>query len=138
MYSFNVDLIAVLVAGIAAMIIGSLWYSPVLFGKQWMALVGTEGAKPTASKMSQIYLMAFALALVSAFILAIFLKNLFVPLVTDAVRVAILIWIGFVAAIYANSQLFTPGKKSGKLFLILNGYYLVVLIVQSIIIYVLG
>lgn len=35
-----VDLIALLVATLIGMVLGALWYSPLLFGKQWMQCIG--------------------------------------------------------------------------------------------------
>ena len=31
---------AILVSGVAAVVIGAVWYSPGVFGKAWMQLVG--------------------------------------------------------------------------------------------------
>ena len=66
----EVNLLAVLVAGIVPMIIGALWYGP-LFGKRWLELMETtaeeiqEGFNPMKT-----YGVSFVLALVTAFILA--------------------------------------------------------------------
>ncbi|MYK69168.1 MAG: DUF1761 domain-containing protein, partial [Gammaproteobacteria bacterium] len=66
----DVNLIAVLVAGIVPMIVGMLWYGP-LFGKRWLALMETtreeiqEGFNPMKT-----YGISFLLSLVTAFILA--------------------------------------------------------------------
>ena len=66
----DVNLLAVLVAGLVPMVIGALWYGPV-FGKRWMALMETtpeelqEGFNPLKT-----YGVSFLLALVTAFVLA--------------------------------------------------------------------
>lgn len=66
----DVNMLAVLVAGLVPMIVGSLWYGP-LFGKRWMALMETtpeeirEGFNPLRT-----YGISFLLSLVTAFILA--------------------------------------------------------------------
>ena len=66
----EVNLLAVLVAGIVPMIVGALWYGP-LFGKRWLQLMETtaeeiqEGFNPLKT-----YGVSFLLALVTAFILA--------------------------------------------------------------------
>jgi len=36
----NVSLLGAVVGAAAAMAIGALWYSPVLFGNRWQALIG--------------------------------------------------------------------------------------------------
>ena len=66
----EVNLLAVLAAGIVPMIVGALWYGP-LFGKRWLELMETtaeeiqDGFKPLKT-----YGVSFLLALVTAFILA--------------------------------------------------------------------
>ena len=66
----EVNLFAVLVAGIVPMVVGSLWYGPI-FGKRWMALMEMtaeeiqEGFNPVRT-----YGVSFLLSLVTAFVLA--------------------------------------------------------------------
>ena len=50
---FGVNLWAVLAAGVAAMIVGFLWYSPVLFAKPWMALMGYDPSDKAKTKELQ-------------------------------------------------------------------------------------
>ena len=66
----EVNLSAVLVAGIVPMVIGALWYGPI-FGERWMALMETteeelrEGFNPLKT-----YGVSFVLALVTAYVIA--------------------------------------------------------------------
>lgn len=66
----EVNLLAVLVAGIVPMIIGALWYGP-LFGKRWLELMETteeevrEGFNPLKT-----HGLGFLLSLVTAYVLA--------------------------------------------------------------------
>src|SRR5690349_16185250 len=51
---------AVLVAGIAIFILGGLWYSPVLFAKRWVALMGkTEEELKAAASGPVAYVIVF-------------------------------------------------------------------------------
>lgn len=36
----NINYLAVLIAAIVSMIVGGLWYSPILFGKMWTKAMG--------------------------------------------------------------------------------------------------
>ena len=38
----NVNILAVLVAGVLTLVLGGVWYSPILFAKQWMAAQGSR------------------------------------------------------------------------------------------------
>ncbi|MXW17995.1 MAG: DUF1761 domain-containing protein [Gemmatimonadetes bacterium] len=66
----EVNLFAVLVAGIVPMVIGALWYGP-LFGKRWLAMMEMtaeevqEGFNPVKT-----YGVSFVLALVTAYVIA--------------------------------------------------------------------
>ena len=63
---------AVLVAALAPMGIGVLWYSPALFGKIWMRVNGFSGNEPRGN-MARTMIIAFILSLVMSLNLAAFL-----------------------------------------------------------------
>jgi hypothetical protein len=42
MHFFGVNLLAVLACAIAGMVVGFLWYSPMLFANPWMRLMGYD------------------------------------------------------------------------------------------------
>ena len=66
----DVNLFAVLVAGIVPMVIGALWYGP-LFGKRWMALMeATEDELREGFNPLKTYGVSFVLAVVTAYVLA--------------------------------------------------------------------
>ena len=41
----GVNIVALVVAALASMVVGWLWYSPVLFGKTWMRLAKIKKGK---------------------------------------------------------------------------------------------
>ena len=67
----EVNLLAVLVAGIVPMVVGALWYGP-LFGKRWLQLMETTAEEIQEKGINPLktYGVSFLLALVTAFILA--------------------------------------------------------------------
>ena len=65
---------AILVAAIAAFVLGALWYSPAMFGKAWKGANGfaaNEPPKATGAMMA----LAFLLTLVMSANLAMFLND---------------------------------------------------------------
>lgn len=42
MYVMGINLWSVLTAAVATMVLGFLWYSPLLFAKPWMILMGYD------------------------------------------------------------------------------------------------
>ncbi|MEJ6791749.1 MAG: DUF1761 domain-containing protein [Lacinutrix sp.] len=64
--------LAILVAAIAPIVIGFLWYNPVFFGNAWM-----QEAEMTLEKMkSGNMALIFSLTLLLSFVLVFFLQNL--------------------------------------------------------------
>src|SRR6266404_3925414 len=83
MHMHNLNLLAILVAAISTMLVGFIWYSPILFAKPWMREMGYDpNDKASAEKMRKgagpAYLGSLIASLVSAFVLALFLHEMHV------------------------------------------------------------
>lgn len=125
----EINYLAVLLATVATMIIGFLWYSPVLFSKAWMKEIGLKpedmsGGGPLT------YILTALTALVGSFVLALFLTLVDERTVISGITIGLLIAISISAKIGMN-YLF-EGKTS-KLFFITIGYHLVSYLVSGII-----
>ncbi len=107
----EVNLLAVLVAGIVPMIIGALWYGP-LFGKRWMALMETteeelrEGFNPLKT-----HGLGFLLSLVTAFVLAQLLAE-YAGGARVGVHVGLMALVAFVLPVSHQSVAY-EGRKAG-------------------------
>ena len=88
-----VNNLAVLVAAIAGMVVGSVWFA--LFGKTWMKLAKIT-SKPKKG-MGKSYLGQFVSLLVTAYVLAIILGLFNATTVGAGISAAFWIWLGFVA-----------------------------------------
>lgn len=125
-------ILPIIVATIAATVIGSIWYSKIGFGKQWMALTGiTEESMNDfpRKKMATLYIVNFVATLVQLTVLAFLLVN--IP-ITDGLQGAVLgviVWLGFHLFVIVGSVLWED--KSIKLALINAGHYLVSLAVAG-------
>ncbi len=128
MHWMGVNLLAVLAAAAVTMVIGGLWYSPLLFARPWMVAMGMDpDDKAKIAEMqkgaARLYTLAFIASLVAAFVLA----KLFVRLEVDDLRRAMMfsiaIWAGFVSTVQLTNTLF--GNKPIKLWFIDTGYQLV-------------
>jgi Protein of unknown function (DUF1761) len=64
---------AVLAAALAAFAIGAVWYSPALFARAWMRATGLTEERLKQGNMAVIFGLAFALELVAALVLGLFL-----------------------------------------------------------------
>jgi hypothetical protein len=69
----DVNLWAVLTCGVSSLLLGGLWYSPMLFGRRWQALAGLTDEQMAGGGLARIFGLAFLLSLVAAYVFAVFL-----------------------------------------------------------------
>ena len=127
----GVNYIAVIVAPVVALVIGFIWYSPAVFGKRWMAYLGTTQAQlgqpgPTGMAVGVIA------SLVNAWVLALLSLNLGGKTLTDGVMLGILAWLGFMATITAAQISFE--KKPWGLWILNNAHNVIVQVVMAVIV----
>jgi hypothetical protein len=125
MHFLGVNLWAVLVSALAAMVAGFLWYSPMLFAKPWTVLMGYD--PNDKAKLAEIQKSAgpsYAISLVASVLSAIVLgKVIYVAHVTSAMygmKIGFAVWLGFVTTVQLTNALFM--RQPFKLYLINTGY----------------
>jgi surface polysaccharide O-acyltransferase-like enzyme len=121
----GVNYLAVLVAAILNMVIGAAWYSPGLFGKSWMEMVGLkpEDAQKRMAGMQRAYALMFVASLLIAYALARVLWYARVEAAGGGLMIGLLAWIGFVATTHGANYLFEG--RPFRLYSINTGYSLV-------------
>ncbi len=134
MHFSNVNLLSVLAAGIATMILGFVWYSPALFAKPWMREMGYDlndkaKLKEMQKSAGPTYGIAFIAGLVSAFMLGKILSITPIDTALYGMKLGLGVWLGFVATVQLTGALFM--KSSMKLFAINTGYQLVCYLVMG-------
>ncbi len=130
----GIHYLAVLLAGVAAMVVGGLWYSPLLFSKAWMNEVGlSQGQLEELKKkgMAKTYTLALAMCLLTSWCFAFLAGKVRIVHPDGAIKLAVLIWTGFVLPAVFSPVLWQG--KSLKLFAINGGYYLTILSVIGLI-----
>lgn len=121
MPAVEINYLAVLVSGALFMIIGSVWYSPVLFAGPWQKITGIneQTAKKGAGKAMT---MAIVASLVAAFVLAHFVDYTEADTFAEGLQTGAWAWLGFSATTMAMNYAFQI--KPFKLFLIDASYFL--------------
>lgn len=137
----SVNFLAIVLAALSTMVIGSLWYSPTGFYKQWVKLAKVKvDPNFTGTKIVFMYTTVFIASLVMSYILAhvAFLSNQFFrnEFWQDALTTAFWLWLGFVATRFYVHDIFE--NRAGKLTVLNGGYELVTLLVMGLIIGVMG
>jgi hypothetical protein len=130
----EVNYLAVLVCAVVIFILGALWYSPLLFAKRWMALMGIteEHIKAASSKsMPLMYLTVFLCGLLTAYIMAIVVNHLPGHGALHGALIGAGCWLGFAGATSFGTSLFSLKPK--QLWLINSGYNLVCFVIAGVI-----
>lgn len=127
---------AVLVCGVVAMVIGSIWYGP-MFGKMWMQIVKVSPEdmarrKEMQKKAMPLYGIQFLLSLFQAWVLAYYIEGW---KDVSGVENALWIWAGFIMPTVAGASMWNndSAKISWARFLIQAGCQLVTMVAFGLI-----
>jgi len=126
----NVNILAVIVAAVATFVLGAVWYSPVLFAKQWMQAHGYTPEQLEAMKqrgVARAYAVSALCYLVMAYVLAL-LASSFV----QGLWLGFLLWLGFAATIGLTANMFSDNPLA--VWVIDAGYQLAYLLLMGVIV----
>lgn len=134
---FEINLLAVLGAAVAAMVVGWLWFG-LIFRKPWTRLAQLD-ERPKA-KEAVIYPIAFVVNLVGAFVLAYISSASQIAnqnsLLEAALYSAVFVWLAFSAGRALITTTFE--SRSVKLFLVNTGHDLAVILTMALVIGLVG
>jgi uncharacterized membrane protein len=128
MIEISINYWAVLVAAVASMVIGYVWYMPALFGKSWMKLSGVSQEMADKGAGSAMF-GAFIASLVTAYVLAMFIDYTGATTFTEGLKTGLWLWLGFIAAVNVHNIVFE--QKPMGLYWINQGYQLVNFLVAA-------
>lgn len=137
--NIEVNYVAVLVASIISMVVGFVWYSPMVLGKPWMKERGftKESLKKAQKEMGKLYAISFVVSLITAYVLyhvTVMSMNYFhYDKLSTGLISAFWMWFGFVMPVQVTNTIFSD-KKSVKLLAIDTGYQLVALLGMGLVI----
>jgi hypothetical protein len=132
MISVAVNIVMVLIAAVVTFIVGWAWHSPLLFGKQWMKLMGKSAkdmGKMDMSKMAQPMLFQLIAAIITAYVFSFLLGATQSTTIVEAAQGAFWIWLGFYATTSLGGVLWEG--KSWDMWIFQNAYNLVSLIIMG-------
>lgn len=138
----ELNYLAILVAAFVQFVIGGLWYSPLLFGKQWMEIMGVshlpiEEIKKMQKEMGPYYAVQFALTILYTIALACVIE---MSPETFGIPAALKVWAGFVVPTQISGVIWGSTKKSAwkTQILIMTTYQLVGIVCAAYILSVMG
>lgn len=132
----EVNYLAVLLAALSSMVVGSVWYAPKVFGNMWMKLAKIERKKQMSTGDKLMFVWVFLLSLLTAYVLAhvTFLSNQFFgnSFLQDALSTAFWVWAGFVVTRILTHNMFE--RKPTQLNLLALGNEFVTIMLMGLII----
>ena len=115
----EVNWVAVTLCAVSSLVLGGLWYSPLLFAGPWQRAAGLSDEQAKSGDMALIFGGAFLLSLIAAAVFAMFLgSGMSLGAATAAGFSAGLYW---VAASFGINYLFE--RRPLRLWLINGGYH---------------
>ncbi|WP_022887099.1 DUF1761 domain-containing protein [Glaciibacter superstes] len=126
---------AVILATLSSMIVGSIWYTPKVFGNYWMKMSGSKPSGKTSDAVIPIVvtlLVSFITAWVlagAAYIAWDFYGGNFL---VNAIVTALMLWAGFTAARFVTHDAFD--QRPGGLTILNISHELVTVVIMAIII----
>jgi Protein of unknown function (DUF1761) len=127
MQDVDLNWVAIIVAAVIPMVLGALWYSPILFAARWMQAVGRTREELGDANLG--YLLSAVGAVLSSYVLARIIKWGEVDDLWNGALTGLLVWVGFVATVLAVTTFFAGRPR--VLWLINAGYQLVALVLMG-------
>ena len=125
-----INYLAVVVCAVVYFMLGGLWYSKLLFAKPWMSAIGkTEEELKGKGGAGLAYVVAIISALVTAFLLSVFIYFAGVDSLASGTKIGFYAWLGFSVTTLTPVYFFEQRPK--KLLVIYAGYTLVAFLIMG-------
>ncbi|MDP1678112.1 MAG: DUF1761 domain-containing protein [Bacteroidota bacterium] len=129
MGELQINSFAVIVAAILNMVVGAIWYGPMLFAKQWMAVNNINPEEMKNVNPMPMYAQSIVVTIVSYWVLAMAITITNAVTVSGGMSVAFWLWIGFIAPVQYTANLFSSKKILA--FFLDTGYQLVTMLIAG-------
>ncbi len=110
----QVSLIGVILAAASAIVIGSIWYSPKLFGGMWQKMIGLTDQE-MKKNMGPAMIMMVVMSLLTAYVLDHFINYthnfMAVSWMSAGLQTALWVWLGFGLTTIVAHGAFEPRDK---------------------------
>jgi uncharacterized protein DUF1761 len=130
----DLNWLAVTVSAIAFFALGGLWYSNLLFGKQWTKAVGwevPEGEKPPVT----LYLMPLTTCIVTTIAVAMLAAATGTDTFAEAIVLGLVAGVGLAGTALLVTGFFDPKKPQPMVWVaITSGYHVVGILIIAIIV----
>lgn len=127
----HINYFAVIVAAAAAFAMGGVWYSPLLFAKQWVKAHGfsEQRVEEMQKGASKAYAGSLLCQLLIAFGIAVLVSYLHLWRWLQGLKLGVLIWVGFALPLGLMANMFSDKRITA--FYIDAGYQLICLLLMA-------
>ncbi|HXP43250.1 MAG TPA: DUF1761 domain-containing protein [Candidatus Acidoferrales bacterium] len=130
----GVNVWAVLLSALATMVVGFVWYSPLLFARRWTILMGYDpDDKAKLAEMQKSagpsYMLSLVASVLSAAVLGKIIATAAIHTPLYGIKMGLAVWLGFVTTVQLTNALFM--RQPAKLYAINTGYQLVCYVVMG-------
>jgi hypothetical protein len=130
MASIQVNIIAVLVCAMISFLLGGLWYSPLLFAKKWVSLLGKTPEELMQASNPIMYGIAFLTGTVTCLAMAYVVQYAGASTLSTGAEIGVMCWFGFAGATSYNNQV-NFVQKPRALWAIDSGYNLASFVISG-------
>ena len=130
----GMNLVAVIAATFVGMILGALWYSPLLFGNQWMKCLGKT--PETLSSATGPMIGSIIASLMTAIGVAFISHYIDVNSLNMALQLGLLLAVFIIFPAFLSDSLFCGWGT--KLLLIQSGYRMISVVLMSVVYFLLS
>lgn len=116
----DINYLAVIVCAVIAMFIGAFWYSPVLFGNQWMKAIGFKPEDIKKGDSSKGMIVSTVTSFIEALVLAAIIIMTGTKSFGSGLHIGAMISIGFIVMVTLSNTMFE--KRPIKLWGINSSY----------------
>ncbi len=131
----QINYLAVVLAMLSSMVVGSIWYAQAVFGKEWAKLAKVKIKTDTAGMLKPIG-VTLVVSLITAYVLAhvAYVSNQFFEnsFLQDTLMTAFWLWIGFTAARFITHDAF-EGRPEKLTILNLGNEFVTIMLMGLII-----
>ena len=135
----HVNYLAVVLAMVSSMVVGSIWYAQSVFGKMWIKLARIDMTKDKGRVIKPI-ITTLIVSLITAYVLAhvAYLSHRFFgnSFLQDSVTTAFWLWLGFTAARFVTHDAFEG--RPAKLTVLNCAHEFVTIILMGVVIGMVG
>lgn len=132
MFLTEVPPLAVIIAALVNIVLGSIWYAPFAFGRTWFQDLGrpiTDSDKYTNEGMGPIYGILALASLIISYILGVLIIRFEAMTFWQGAQLGFWLWLGLIAPVKLNDVLF--GGRTQRMFSIDLGFYLTSIVLMG-------